>query len=115
MLLRKAFNDIFKDPQFLSEWKKLAGEKAHPLSGEQPEKAIRELPREDEIVAFFNTIGGSGIPASQALNWKLKHHFVDGLRTQPTINVILSREKDSEERFGRLKVLRGAVKITHGE
>jgi hypothetical protein len=60
LLLRKAFNDMFKDPQFLSEWKKLAGEEAHPLSGEQQEKAIRELPREDEIVTFFNTIGGSG-------------------------------------------------------
>jgi hypothetical protein len=60
MLLRKAFNDMFKDAQFLSEWKKLAGEDAHPLSGEQQEKAIREMPRDDEIVAFFNSIGGSG-------------------------------------------------------
>ncbi len=60
MLLRKAFNDMFKDPQTLSEWKKLAGVDSHPLSGEQQEKAIREMPREDEIVAFFNSIGGSG-------------------------------------------------------
>jgi tripartite-type tricarboxylate transporter receptor subunit TctC len=59
-VLRKAFNDMLKDPQFLSEWKKLAGEDPHPLSGEQQEKAIREMPREDEIVAFFNSIGGSG-------------------------------------------------------
>ena len=59
IVLRKAFNDMFKDPQFLSEWKKLAGEDPHPLSGEQQEKAIREIPREDEIVAFFNSIGGS--------------------------------------------------------
>ncbi|MGB7947263.1 MAG: hypothetical protein WCH75_06245 [Candidatus Binatia bacterium] len=51
---------MFKDPQFLGEWKELAGEEAHPLSGEQQEKAIRELPRDDEIVVFFNTIGGSG-------------------------------------------------------
>jgi hypothetical protein len=59
-LLRRAFNYMFKDPQFLSEWKKLVGEEAHPLSGEQQEKAIRELPRGDEIVAFFNSIGGAG-------------------------------------------------------
>ncbi|MGH7875147.1 MAG: hypothetical protein ACREQO_23380 [Candidatus Binatia bacterium] len=64
MILRKAFNDMFKDPQFLSEWKKLAGEDAHPLFAEQQEKAIREMPRDDDIISFFNSIGGSGpLPA----------------------------------------------------
>lgn len=64
LTLRKAFNDMFKDSQFLSEWKKLAGEEAHPLFAEQQEKAIREMPRDDDIIAFFNSISSSGsLPA----------------------------------------------------
>ena len=62
--MRRAFNDMFKDPQSMSEWKKLAGEDTHALFAGQQEKAIREMPWDDDIIAFFNSMGGSGpLPA----------------------------------------------------
>lgn len=57
LILRKAFNEMFKDPQLISEWQKLTGEDAHPLFAEEQERAIREIPRDDEIIAFFNKVG----------------------------------------------------------
>jgi tripartite-type tricarboxylate transporter receptor subunit TctC len=59
-ILRKAFNDMFKDAQFANDWKKLTGEDPDPLSAAEQEKILREIPREQEVTEFFHKIGGPG-------------------------------------------------------
>ena len=57
-ILRGAFRKTFRDPEFHKEYKKLTNDDATPLLPEEMEKAIRELPREREIVALFQKIAG---------------------------------------------------------
>ena len=45
--------------RFLADFKKLTGDDATPLTGEQLEKFIREIPREREIISLFTKIGGA--------------------------------------------------------
>ena len=49
----------FRDPAFLKEFKKLTADDATPLLPEVQEKAIRDIPRESEVIALFNKIAGS--------------------------------------------------------
>ena len=56
--LREAFRKTFRDPEFHKEYKKLTGDDAAPLLPEGMETAIRELPREREIVELFQKIAG---------------------------------------------------------
>ena len=58
-LWREAMRKTFNDPLFLKEFKKLSGDDATPLLPEAQEKAIKEIPRDPEIVALFNKIAGS--------------------------------------------------------
>ncbi len=58
-ILREAMRRIFTDPEFHKEYKKLTGEDASPLIPEAHEKAIRELPRDPEIVDFYKMLGGT--------------------------------------------------------
>lgn len=56
---REAMRKTFRDPVFLREFKKLSGDDATPLLPEAQEKAIREIPRDAEVIALFNRIAGS--------------------------------------------------------
>jgi tripartite-type tricarboxylate transporter receptor subunit TctC len=56
---REAMRKTFKDPAFLREFKKLTADDATPLTPEAQEKAIKEIPREPEIIAVFNKVAGS--------------------------------------------------------
>ena len=58
-ILRQAMRKTFADPEFHAEFKKLVGEEPTPLPPEELEKAIRELPREREIVELFNKLSGA--------------------------------------------------------
>src|SRR5918996_2763960 len=58
-ILREAMRRVFADPEFLSEYMKLTGEEASPLLPAAHEKAIRELPRDPEIVEFYKMLGGA--------------------------------------------------------
>lgn len=58
-ILREAMRKTFKDPAFLKEFKKLSGDDATPLLPEAQEKAIKEIPREAEVIATFNKLAGS--------------------------------------------------------
>jgi hypothetical protein len=49
----------FQDPAFLREFKKLSADDATPLMPEAQEKAIKDIPREAEIVALFNKLAGN--------------------------------------------------------
>lgn len=58
-ILRDAMRKTFKDPAFLKDFKKLVGDDATPLTPEAQEKAIREIPRDAEVIALFNKIAGN--------------------------------------------------------
>ncbi|MBI2532871.1 MAG: hypothetical protein HYW03_11780, partial [Deltaproteobacteria bacterium] len=47
-ILREAMVKTFKDPGFQQDFKKLMGREPSPLTGEEVEKAIRDLPRDPE-------------------------------------------------------------------
>jgi tripartite-type tricarboxylate transporter receptor subunit TctC len=58
-ILREAMRKTFKDPAFLKEFKKLSGDNATPLLPEAQEKAVKELPREAEVIETFKKLAGS--------------------------------------------------------
>jgi tripartite-type tricarboxylate transporter receptor subunit TctC len=58
-ILREAMRKTFKDPAFLKEFKKLSADDATPLLPEDQEKAIKDIPREKEIVAVFKKLAGN--------------------------------------------------------
>jgi tripartite-type tricarboxylate transporter receptor subunit TctC len=59
-ILREAFGKTYKDPEFHKEYKKLTADDATPLMPEAHEKAIREIPRDREVIEIFKKIVGSG-------------------------------------------------------
>jgi len=58
-ILRDAFRKTFKDPAFLSEFKKMVGDDPTPLTPEGQEKAIKDIPRDSDVIALFKTIAGN--------------------------------------------------------
>jgi len=58
-LWRDAMRKTFKDPAFLKEFKRLSADDATPLLPEAQEKAIKDIPRDAEVIALFNKIAGS--------------------------------------------------------
>src|SRR5262245_58567897 len=52
-ILRGAMAKALKDPEFHKDFKKLMTTEPTPLTGEQMETAIRELPRDPETVALY--------------------------------------------------------------
>ena len=58
-ILREAVAKSFKDPGFHQDFKKLMGREPTPVSGEEVEKAVRELPREAEVIAFYKMLAES--------------------------------------------------------
>ena len=58
--LQEAMRKSFRDPDFPREYKKLVGDDPTPLMPEQMDKAIREIPRDREIIDLFKKIAGGG-------------------------------------------------------
>jgi serine/threonine-protein kinase len=62
--LQEAMRKTFADPEFHSEYKKIAGDDPTPLLPEELEKVIRELPRDPEVVELFKKfLGGGPLPS----------------------------------------------------
>lgn len=57
-ILQEAARKAFKEPGFSTEFKKLTGDEPTPLAPEANEKAVRELPRDPEIIELFKKIVG---------------------------------------------------------
>jgi tripartite-type tricarboxylate transporter receptor subunit TctC len=57
-ILTQAINKTFNDPGFAPEYRKLVGDDPSPLSPEENQKAIKELPRDAETIALFNKLAG---------------------------------------------------------
>jgi tripartite-type tricarboxylate transporter receptor subunit TctC len=63
-ILREGMAKMFKDPDFHRDYKKFVGEEPTPLLGEEMDRALKELPRDAEIVELFKKLNASGpLPA----------------------------------------------------
>ncbi|HEY7318116.1 MAG TPA: hypothetical protein VIE89_11125 [Candidatus Binatia bacterium] len=58
--LREAMSKSFKDPGFTQEFKKLMGGEPSPLTGEEVEASIRQLPRDPEVVGLYKKFAENG-------------------------------------------------------
>ena len=59
-VLRDAMAKTYKDPGFRQDFKKLMGREPSPLSGEDLQKAVRELPRDAEVIALYKKFADAG-------------------------------------------------------
>jgi hypothetical protein len=58
-VLRETMRKIYTDREFIAEYQKLTGEEASPLLPDAHEKAMRELPRDPEIIEFYRMLGSA--------------------------------------------------------
>ena len=59
-ILEQAMRKTFKDPDFTASMLKFAGAEASPLMPEEQTAAIKEIPREPQIIDLYNKIAGAG-------------------------------------------------------
>jgi hypothetical protein len=57
--VKEALRTTFRDPAFLSDFKKLTGADATPLMAEEQSKAIKEIPRDREVIELFKKLVGA--------------------------------------------------------
>ncbi|MGB7952078.1 MAG: hypothetical protein WCH75_30685 [Candidatus Binatia bacterium] len=58
-LLREAMRKTFTDPDFVKEFHKLTGDDPTPLMPEALEKAIKDMPRDADVIELFKTLAGA--------------------------------------------------------
>ncbi|MGH7817771.1 MAG: hypothetical protein ACREOR_10320 [Candidatus Binatia bacterium] len=58
-IIREAMRKSFADPEFPAEFRKLMGDDPAPLGGEELERAIKELPRDKEVVQLYQKLAGA--------------------------------------------------------
>ena len=58
-ILRNAMRRVYLDPEFLAEYEKLTGEEASPLLPDAHQTAMRELPRDADVIEFYKSLGGT--------------------------------------------------------
>ncbi len=58
-IIRGAMRKAFADPEFPGEFKKLMGDPPAPLDGEELERAIKELPRDQEVIELYKKLAGA--------------------------------------------------------
>jgi len=58
-MFSQAVNKTFSDPAFPQEYKKLVGDDPSPLTPEENQRAIKELPRDAETIGLFNKLAGA--------------------------------------------------------
>ena len=59
-MIQSAFHKAYQDPEFFKEYKKLTGDEPTPLLPQAHEKAVRDIPREREVVEIFKKLVGAG-------------------------------------------------------
>jgi tripartite-type tricarboxylate transporter receptor subunit TctC len=57
-ILQQAMVKAFEDPEFHKAYRQMSGEDATPLFPENHKKAIREIPREPDVVELYKIIAG---------------------------------------------------------
>src|SRR5262245_19534581 len=62
-IIADALRTTFRDPAFLSDFKKNTGAEATPIMPDDQTKALRELPRDKEVIELFKKmIGADPLP-----------------------------------------------------
>lgn len=59
-MLQEGFRKTYQDPEFFKEYKRMTGDEPTPLLPEAHEKAVREIPREPEVIEVFKKLVGAG-------------------------------------------------------
>ncbi|MGH7845796.1 MAG: hypothetical protein ACREQW_11580 [Candidatus Binatia bacterium] len=59
-ILKEAIRKALTDPAFHKDFKKLVGDDPSPLMAEEQEKAVKELPRDSQIIELFKKVAGGG-------------------------------------------------------
>jgi tripartite-type tricarboxylate transporter receptor subunit TctC len=59
-VLQDGFRKTYRDPEFFREYRKLTADDPSPLLPEHHEKAIKEIPREPEVIELFKKLVGPG-------------------------------------------------------
>ena len=63
-ILQEGFRRTYQDPEFFKEYKRMTGDEPTPLLPEAHEKAVRDIPREPEVIEVFKKLVGAGpLPA----------------------------------------------------
>ena len=57
-ILQDAFRKTYQDPDFFKEYRKLTADDPSPLLPENHEKAIKEIPRDPEVIELFKVLAG---------------------------------------------------------
>lgn len=59
-ILREAFGKALSDPELPKAWTQITGEDPSPLLPDEQARAVKEIPREPEVIAVFKQIVGGG-------------------------------------------------------
>jgi tripartite-type tricarboxylate transporter receptor subunit TctC len=63
-IVQEATRKTFNDPEFHREYRKIVGDEASPMAPEDLAKAIKETPRDPELIELFKVFSGAGpLPA----------------------------------------------------
>ncbi|HEX2933493.1 MAG TPA: hypothetical protein VHV54_27435 [Candidatus Binatia bacterium] len=63
-IVQEAMRRTFKDAEFHREYRKIVGDEASPMAPEELAKAIRETPRDPELIEWFKVFSGAApLPA----------------------------------------------------
>ncbi len=60
-MLQEAFRKTYKDPDFFREYKKLTADEPTPLLPEAHMQAIKEIPRDPEVIELFKKLVGADL------------------------------------------------------
>lgn len=58
-ILKAAFRQAYKDPEFHRQYKKLVGDDPSPLMPEEVMKVVKELPRDPELIQLYKDLAGA--------------------------------------------------------
>jgi tripartite-type tricarboxylate transporter receptor subunit TctC len=58
--LKQAFSKVWSDPQFAEEYARVIAEPNDPITGEEIEKVLGQLPRDSKIMQIYKEISGMG-------------------------------------------------------
>ena len=58
--LRTAFNKIWEDPQFAKDYRRLTGEPALPVTGEEIDAALRKIPKDPTFMKVYKQVISAG-------------------------------------------------------
>jgi tripartite-type tricarboxylate transporter receptor subunit TctC len=64
--LKEAFNRVWSDPRLPEEYERATGEPADPVTGEEIDRALEQIPKDPRVLTVYKQLIGAGaIPPSQ--------------------------------------------------